>query len=69
MMSTYEVFVLEDAHYDSEADDSKNVFIEWDDDCISVDPPLTGCSVTDLLELAGWLRGYQPEDTDMSEDE
>ena len=59
-MSTEQAFVIHNGSYDEEADESKNVLICYvDEDYLNFEPPLSGCSLIDILELANWIAGEQ----------
>ena len=57
-MSTEKTFIINDGAYDEEDNDNKDVLIRYNGvDLLGFDPPLGGCSITDVLELADWIRG------------
>ena len=60
-MSTSEAFIIDYGNYNEETDENSDVLMTWDGDSLSMEPPLTGCSITDILELAEWLTGKKEE--------
>lgn len=54
-MTTEKAFVIHNAHYNKEKDDSEDVVVTVEEEYLSLDKGISTVSITDILELAGWL--------------
>ena len=59
MMSTEKAFVIHNAHYNKEKDDSEDVVITVEEEYLLLEKNISTASITDILELASWLAGQK----------
>jgi len=54
-MTTEKAFVIHNAHYNEEKDDSEDVVITVEEEYLLLEKDISTASITDILELAEWL--------------